>query len=155
MRENKSRLQTKTQGNSSKIRWKQRNEQWSTKHYNSTYIETNRKIKKCHIPDLVQDILRQNSGMNVVFWLVKPRALGQYYIYRSNDNIIWQNRVQDKWTQLSIISLPLLLFSLSSLKHRSSKWLGQRKGIPTTCHRIWRSFCCVSNWNNFFLNPNM
>ena len=28
----------------------------------------------CHIPDLVQDILRKNCELNLVLWLVKPPA---------------------------------------------------------------------------------
>ena len=79
-KKNNSALQTKTEGNTSNI--KGNNETTETTEMlncnkNKRQCNTHKKElldHMCHFPDLVQDILRKNGGLNLVLWLAKPPA---------------------------------------------------------------------------------
>ena len=72
MRKNKFGLQTKTEGNTSNIRGKLRHNNNINLNLNTQKNEL--QFNNGHFPDLAQDILRKNGGMNPVLWHAKPPA---------------------------------------------------------------------------------
>ena len=86
--ENKSGLQTKTEGNTSTIRGQLK---WTITHAN---IHRNEIFdNKWHIPDLVQDILRRQWWLRTAFMARQTSCFyGNFKIYRARK---WQHHVAE------------------------------------------------------------